>query len=615
MGAMLLYTVVGLITLCVFVGVYLSLGRTTKGYRVSGMKQGAYGRVPILSTHSKLSMLLRPAEIFAAIRYKFRMKAFRKKNAALLSKESQDYVWCCLMLSKVSRSFAGVIAQLPGELRKCVCIFYLVLRALDTVEDEMELSKFSPYVNFDRDEIKTDEIGGDAQQRRTTYLRDAKVRLIVNFTQRLYEDDTKNIVGIGEGAEKELVEHFDRVRRVFQSLPQKYQCVIADISERMSRGMARYIGRDLRNGTTHVKDYDRYCEIVAGYVGEGLSELWVASGLEDPSIVVDREAIFAMGLFLQKTNIIRDYLEDLTEGRTFWPKEIWKHHARSLSDLSAQDPEGRCVNSMVCDALLLLPACLRYLRNLKTPSIFRFCAIPQLMAIATLSHVQKHSKLVYKGVLKIRKTQAAHLIVDVAKSHAATDEYIRNEGMRVASRIIKASDRSESDSISRLRVIGRLLRSGKGLANGSFDNASDRPQSTLMSVGSVVTAAALGYGLRQVLLFGGVGTGSSNFDAGAVAVLCMSLVYLYVAIFMSTTGNGGRIAFRGDGDFGEDSVSSLSSSSSKSLKKPFATTKKSSNASFEKNGQRTFYNVQEPIRRGRFSRRGRSMGEEKKIQA
>jgi farnesyl-diphosphate farnesyltransferase len=37
------------------------------------------------------------------------------------------------MLQKVSRSFALVIQQLGPELRNAVCIFYLVLRALDTV--------------------------------------------------------------------------------------------------------------------------------------------------------------------------------------------------------------------------------------------------------------------------------------------------------------------------------------------------------------------------------------------------------------------------------------------------------------------------------------------------
>jgi farnesyl-diphosphate farnesyltransferase len=36
-------------------------------------------------------------------------------------------------------SFAIVIQQLPNPLRDAICVFYLVLRALDTVEDDMAL--------------------------------------------------------------------------------------------------------------------------------------------------------------------------------------------------------------------------------------------------------------------------------------------------------------------------------------------------------------------------------------------------------------------------------------------------------------------------------------------
>ncbi len=42
-----------------------------------------------------------------------------------------------------------------------------------------------------------------------------------------------------------------------------------------------------------------------------------------------------MGLFLQKTNIIRDYLEDILEEpapRMFWPREIWGSHAQELAE-------------------------------------------------------------------------------------------------------------------------------------------------------------------------------------------------------------------------------------------------------------------------------------------
>jgi len=40
----------------------------------------------------------------------------------------------------ITCSFAIVIQQLPEDLRDSVCVFYLVLRALDTVEDDMSIS-------------------------------------------------------------------------------------------------------------------------------------------------------------------------------------------------------------------------------------------------------------------------------------------------------------------------------------------------------------------------------------------------------------------------------------------------------------------------------------------
>lgn len=57
-------------------------------------------------------------------------------------------------------------------------------------------------------------------------------------------------------------------------------------------------------------------------MGIGLSRLFSASELEDPLVGEDRECANSMGLFLQKTNIIRDYLEDHREGREFWPQEV-----------------------------------------------------------------------------------------------------------------------------------------------------------------------------------------------------------------------------------------------------------------------------------------------------
>lgn len=52
-----------------------------------------------------------------------------------------------------------------------------------------------------------------------------------------------------------------------------------------------------------------------------------------------------MGLFLQKTNIIRDYLEDYVDGRAFWPQDIWKKYAKTGQLGEFALPEFRSVHS------------------------------------------------------------------------------------------------------------------------------------------------------------------------------------------------------------------------------------------------------------------------------
>ena len=64
---------------------------------------------------------------------------------------------------------------------------------------------------------------------------------------------------------------------------------------------------------------------------------------------------------------------------------------------------------MVTDALECIPECLAYMNLLKTPEIFRFCAITQVMAIATLAELY-NNPLVLTGVVKIRKGLAVKLI-------------------------------------------------------------------------------------------------------------------------------------------------------------------------------------------------------------
>ena len=72
-----------------------------------------------------------------------------------------------------------------------------------------------------------------------------------------------------------------------------------------------------------------------------------------------------------------------------------------------------CLNHMVCDALEKVPSSLEYLGLLEHGSVqvLRFCAIPQVMAVATLLELYANP-LVFQGVVKIGKLTAVRIVVE-----------------------------------------------------------------------------------------------------------------------------------------------------------------------------------------------------------
>ena len=287
--------------------------------------------------------------------------------------------FCYDMLNKVSRSFAVVIQQLPERLRDAICVFYLVLRALDTVEDDMALD----------DEVK--------------------IPLLRCFHEK--SRDRNWSMSCGYGHYVALMENYPLVTDAFLSLDHEYQRVIEDICKRMGNGMADFIPKEVKT----VEEYNLYCHYVAGLVGVGLSQLFASSGLESKEFFRLDEMANEMGLFLQKTNIIRDYLEDIVEEpapRMFWPKEIWGNYAERLDEFKEAENADRaveCLNHMITNALSHVGRCLEYMSKLKDPSIFAFCGIPQVMAIGTLEACFNNSD-VFTGVVKMRRGETAKIM-------------------------------------------------------------------------------------------------------------------------------------------------------------------------------------------------------------
>lgn len=291
--------------------------------------------------------------------------------------------WCYCMLDRVSRSFALVIRRLPQQIRNAVCIFYLVLRGLDTVEDDMSLPP------------------------------DRKCVLLRDFYLCLESGDwTLSHLGENEHS-RALISEFHKVLSVYRTLHESSRKTIQSVTRQMGAGMAEFV--QSHKGCDTLASYNLYCHYVAGLVGLGLTRLFCDGCLEDADQFKEDRLANSMGLFLQKTNIIRDYKEDLDQGRPWWPHEIWSKYASDLQQLG-REPNAvsslGCLQHLIADALQHVPDVLDYLSRLRNPDIFQFCAVPQVMAMATLAQLH-NNPLVFSSVVKVTRGLACRILLDV----------------------------------------------------------------------------------------------------------------------------------------------------------------------------------------------------------
>ncbi|EER29347.1 Squalene and phytoene synthases family protein [Coccidioides posadasii C735 delta SOWgp] len=158
------------------------------------------------------------------------------------SKESRNVKEFYRFLALTSRSFVAVCQELHPELLLPVVVFYLVLRSLDTIEDDMTIGI------------------------------EEKEPLLRNFYTRI---DEENWAFDGSGPDekdREALVKFDCVAREFNLLKDEYRAIIKDIAKGMGNGMADYakMADENANGLSvkTIKDYELYCHYVAGLVGE-----------------------------------------------------------------------------------------------------------------------------------------------------------------------------------------------------------------------------------------------------------------------------------------------------------------------------------------------------------
>lgn len=313
--------------------------------------------------------------------------------------DTENQKLCFKFLDLTSRSFAAVIKELHPEMLFPVCVFYLVLRGLDTIEDDTSIP------------LKTKE------------------PLLRDFKDILTQDGWTFEGNRPEEKDRELLVQFNCVITEFMNMKPAYQAIIKDICDKMGNGMADYCVKAETEGISvkSVEEYDEYCYYVAGLVGEGLTRLFVEAGFGNPALLKRPNLHKSMGLFLQKINIIRDIREDFDDNRRFWPREIWSRYVEEFEDLFKPENKEKALNCnshMILNALGHMEECLFYLAGLREQSVFNFCAIPQSMAIATMN-VCFRNYSIFQGNVKITKGEACELMVQSTQNLSVFCDTIR----------------------------------------------------------------------------------------------------------------------------------------------------------------------------------------------
>lgn len=344
-------------------------------------------------------------ELRAIVQWTTRHKPVHQRDE---SKESHNVKECYRFLSLTSRSFVAVCQELHPELLMPIIVFYLVLRSLDTIEDDMTINV------------------------------EEKESLLRNFYTHIDDEDWKFDGSGPDEKDREVLVKFDCIAREFNQLKDEYRVVIKDIAKGMGNGMADYavMADEDVNGISvkTIKDYELYCHYVAGLVGEGLTRLFVQANFVDPALFLQNHKLMeSMGQFLQQTNIIRDVREDYDAKRYFWPEEVWSKYVEKFSDLFLPQNQGKalqCSSEMVLMALTRAHECLSYMAGVTEQSTFNFVAIPQAMAMATLELCFQEPALFHRNI-KISKGSACQVMIESTQNFQRLCEVFRQYARKI----------------------------------------------------------------------------------------------------------------------------------------------------------------------------------------
>jgi len=275
------------------------------------------------------------------------MRISREENAEVLDR----------LLIGSSRTFALSIPLLPEPTRREVTLAYLLFRIADTFEDA------------------------------TRWPRTARVRALHEFSELLRSPDPDEVRRLtGQWCQASPVEHEGYVELLTET-PRIFDCLAALSPQaranlvshtiRTSDGMAGFVRRGSEEGELRLQslqDLKDYCYVVAGIVGEMLTELYLLGyppAASRARELRDRARVFGEGL--QLVNILKDSDDDGRQGRTYLPRDTSRP---AVFELARRDLDEAAVYA-------------RLLQETQAPrGMIAFNALPVLLARATLDKLE-----------------------------------------------------------------------------------------------------------------------------------------------------------------------------------------------------------------------------------
>lgn len=227
------------------------------------------------------------------------------------------------LLAATSRTFALSIPRLPEPVRTEVMLAYLLFRIADTFEDA------------------------------AAWPRARRLAALADFAALLAHHDparARDLVGawlVDPPSEHAgylaLVAETPDVLDRTQALDARARSVVIAHALRTTHGMAGFVERSTEGGSLRLADLAdlrAYCYVVAGIVGELLTDLFV---LASPSLAAVEGALraraVAFGEGLQLVNIVKDAADDARDGRVYLPATVARGDVLALArrDLDEAD--------------------------------------------------------------------------------------------------------------------------------------------------------------------------------------------------------------------------------------------------------------------------------------